>query len=92
MSMERGRSFSSSCIICKSQAVTGISILGMCICSHCEKALLASKATSPGYDNYVRSLRAIWQGVFPLELEGEESANSFREPLEAVICRESEMG
>ncbi|NMB47119.1 MAG: sigma-G inhibitor, Gin [Firmicutes bacterium] len=60
--MERQISLS-CCIICKSQCVSGISILGKCICPQCEAALVASKATSPGYDIYVRSLRTIWQGV-----------------------------
>lgn len=81
-----------SCILCESQSGTGISILGTCICPRCEAALVASKATSSGYDIYVKSLRAIWQGVFPLEPKPENPADSSQEPLEAVVCLDSVTG
>lgn len=53
---------------------------------------MASNATSPGYDMYVKSLRAIWQGVFPLEMKLEDPADSSQEPLEAVVCSEPATG
>ncbi|NLJ24854.1 MAG: hypothetical protein GX354_05430 [Firmicutes bacterium] len=82
----------SSCILCESHSATGISILGTYICPQCEAVLVASNATSPGYDMYVKSLRAIWQGVFPLEMKLEDPADSSQEPLEAVVCSEPATG
>lgn len=90
MSMERELPLS-SCILCESQSATGISILGTCICPQCEAVLVASNATSPGYDMYVKSLRAIWRGVFPLKPEP-DPADSSQEPLEAIVCLDSATG
>ncbi|NLJ85923.1 MAG: hypothetical protein GX322_05730 [Firmicutes bacterium] len=58
-----GQLCSTRCMVCGSQCVTGISILGSRICSACETALVETRAEGPGYDKYVIGLRAIWQGV-----------------------------
>lgn len=55
------------CIICGHRCVTGVLILGRSICPECEAQLVTSKATSPGYDMYVKRLGAIWQEVFSEE-------------------------
>lgn len=92
ISMERQCSLS-QCIVCNRPCATGISILGMHICSQCEAVLVASKAESPGYDMYVKSLRAIWRGVFPFEYRSEKlSDHSSPQSLEATVCSDPAIG
>ncbi|NMB11896.1 MAG: hypothetical protein GX977_06385 [Firmicutes bacterium] len=87
--MERQRLF--RCIVCDRQCGTGISILGVHICSQCEAALVASKAESPGYDIYVKSLRTLWRGVFPCK--SDKSADHSSQPsLEATVCSDPGTG
>lgn len=79
------------CIICERQCDTGISILGMHICSRCEAALVASKAEGPGYDMYVKSLGVIWRRV--LSLEPDRLADNFSSQfLEATTCSDPATG
>ncbi len=81
------------CIICQRQCAAGISILGVLICSQCEGELVASKAAQPGYDMYVKRLRALWQRVFDAHAETGSLAGGFPgELMEAVECLEPNTG